>query len=247
MDEEKFEKHQGDKVKMKFVARTPMEAQRIKLEKLMSDPSKPVIIPTAKQKKDFSNAIPSFIRNVMGSSAGAGSGEFHVYRHLRRKEYARQKHIQQKSKQETLDDEYQQRLDENRLKSEGKTSKKRAKRLKKKQNARNKAKIPKIDQSSEKSETESEDDEEEGEEMSNTTQTDETESNKDTTNKIETSNDNNVSNETEATNEPTETTFVSESEGCSQKTAEVDEKEENHETTKETEAVTDVASVKESQ
>lgn len=35
----------------------------------------------------------------MGSSAGAGSGEFHVYRHLRRKEFARQKQIQQKSKQ----------------------------------------------------------------------------------------------------------------------------------------------------
>jgi len=33
----------------------------------------------------------------MGSSAGAGSGEFHVYRHLRRKEYARQKHIQVKA------------------------------------------------------------------------------------------------------------------------------------------------------
>lgn len=33
----------------------------------------------------------------MGSSAGAGSGEFHVYRHLRRKEYARQKHIQLKA------------------------------------------------------------------------------------------------------------------------------------------------------
>lgn len=31
----------------------------------------------------------------MGSSAGAGSGEFHVYRHLRRKEYARLKQIQQ--------------------------------------------------------------------------------------------------------------------------------------------------------
>lgn len=38
--------------------------------------------------------VPEFVRNVMGSSAGAGSGEFHVYRHLRRKEYARQKHIQ---------------------------------------------------------------------------------------------------------------------------------------------------------
>lgn len=40
---------------------------------------------------------PDFVRNVMGSSAGAGSGEFHVYRHLRRKEYARQKFIQEKS------------------------------------------------------------------------------------------------------------------------------------------------------
>lgn len=41
-------------------------------------------------------AVPEFVRNVMGSSAGAGSGEFHVYRHLRRKEYARQKFIQEK-------------------------------------------------------------------------------------------------------------------------------------------------------
>ncbi len=37
MDEEKFEPKR-DKEKTKFVVRTPMEAQRVKLEKLMSDP-----------------------------------------------------------------------------------------------------------------------------------------------------------------------------------------------------------------
>lgn len=72
----------------------------------------------------------------MGSSAGAGSGEFHVYRHLRRKEYARQKMIQNKSARELLDDEYQNKLEENRRIAEEKTAKKRAKRLKKKRNTK---------------------------------------------------------------------------------------------------------------
>lgn len=54
-----------------------------------------MVIPELPKAKDYANAVPSFVRNVMGSSAGAGSGEFHVYRHLRRKEYARQKAMQQ--------------------------------------------------------------------------------------------------------------------------------------------------------
>lgn len=36
---------------------------------------------------------PEFVRDVMGSSAGAGSGEFHVYRHLHRREYQRQDYM----------------------------------------------------------------------------------------------------------------------------------------------------------
>lgn len=56
---------------------------------------KPVLIPERPKQKNIPN-VPEFVRNVMGSSAGAGSGEFHVYRHLRRKEYARQKYIQEK-------------------------------------------------------------------------------------------------------------------------------------------------------
>lgn len=38
----------------------------------------------------------------MGSSAGAGSGEFHVYRHLRRKEYARQKYMEEKARRVSI-------------------------------------------------------------------------------------------------------------------------------------------------
>jgi hypothetical protein len=53
--------------------------------------------PIAERPKEKNTPhVPDFVRNVMGSSAGAGSGEFHVYRHLRRKEYARQKFIQEK-------------------------------------------------------------------------------------------------------------------------------------------------------
>jgi hypothetical protein len=56
---------------------------------------KPAPIPERPKEKNTPH-VPDFVRNVMGSSAGAGSGEFHVYRHLRRKEYARQKFIQEK-------------------------------------------------------------------------------------------------------------------------------------------------------
>uniref|UniRef100_A0A182MFY1 PRKR-interacting protein 1 n=1 Tax=Anopheles culicifacies TaxID=139723 RepID=A0A182MFY1_9DIPT len=118
--------------KKKFVVRNAADIQRAKLEKLMKNPDKPVIIPAPSKNRDFSTAIPSFVRNVMGSSAGAGSGEFHVYRHLRRKEYARQKQIQEKSHAEQLDDAFQERLENNRKAAEERTAKKRAKRLKKK-------------------------------------------------------------------------------------------------------------------
>lgn len=121
--EEKGKDKEKNAEKPKFVVRSVTDVQRIKLQKLMSNPvsiyheicimnekkitkpfafifqQKEVIIPKLykKEEKDSYSETPSFVRNVMGSSAGAGSGEFHVYRHLRRKEYARQKQIQQKS------------------------------------------------------------------------------------------------------------------------------------------------------
>ncbi|XP_018349352.1 PREDICTED: PRKR-interacting protein 1 homolog isoform X2 [Trachymyrmex septentrionalis] len=118
------------------VPKTAVDLQRLKLMKLMKN-DKPVILPERPKAKN-TPSVPEFVRNVMGSSAGAGSGEFHVYRHLRRKEYARQKFIQEKAHKELLDDEYHQKLEENRRLAEEATAKKRAKRLRKKQGRKQK-------------------------------------------------------------------------------------------------------------
>lgn len=148
--------------KQRPIIKSATDLQRLKLEKLMKNPEKLVNIPELPKDKDYMNSVPSFVRNVMGSSAGAGSGEFHVYRHLRRKEYARQKAIQYKSHQEELNDEHATKMEENRKLCESKTAKKRAKRQKRKQKMRENRKKPKtdvVDKESEEEEEEDDDDE----------------------------------------------------------------------------------------
>ncbi|KAL8621570.1 hypothetical protein ACOMHN_026241 [Nucella lapillus] len=119
------------------VAKTPAELQRMRLDKLMKNPAKPVYIPdhskAAKMKEP-----PEFIRNVWGSSAGAGSGDFHVYRGVRRREYARQKFGNEVNQKKDADKEYHQKVEENKQSAEDRTAKKRAKRQKKKEKMKNK-------------------------------------------------------------------------------------------------------------
>merc|ERR1719340_366098 len=101
--------------------KTAYDVQRSKLEKLMKNPEKPVNIPGPRKEKD-PNKAPEFVYNVMGSSAGAGSGEFHVYRQIRRKEYARQKIMEEKKTKEDLNEEYHAKLEENQKIMEEKTA-----------------------------------------------------------------------------------------------------------------------------
>ncbi|CAG4971635.1 unnamed protein product [Colias eurytheme] len=170
------EKENDKEEKKPIIIKDATDLQRLRLEKLMKNPEKPVLIPERRKEKTLA-APPDFVRNVMGSSAGAGSGEFHVYRHLRRKEYARQKFIQEKSEQEKLDEEYQRKLEENKRKAEEKTAKKRAKRLKKKQKAKIKAKIPKTNTTETKtSQSESESDDDDTEPSESTAEKDEAQS-----------------------------------------------------------------------
>lgn len=115
--------------------RTAIDRQRAKIERLMTNPEKPVNIPEPKKIKD-PNKAPEFCYNVMGSSAGAGSGEFHVYRQIRRKELFRQNIIQGEKEKDELNEAYHIKLAENEKQAEERTAKKRNKRLKKKEAAK---------------------------------------------------------------------------------------------------------------
>lgn len=78
-------------------AATPLDKQRAQLEKLLKDPLKPAYIPPPPKEKAIRPAR-EMMKNVQGSSAGAGSGEFHVYKASRRREYERLKLMEDESK-----------------------------------------------------------------------------------------------------------------------------------------------------
>lgn len=76
---------------------TPLERQRSQLERLLKDPSKPAFVPPPPKEKTI-RAAREMMKNVQGSSAGAGSGEFHVYKAGRRREYERLKIMEEEAR-----------------------------------------------------------------------------------------------------------------------------------------------------
>jgi hypothetical protein len=111
-----------------------LDLQRQQLTSLLKNPSKPVHIPvpgvTLEQRKRELSPPPEIVSNVAGSSAGAGSGEFHVYKHARRKEFARLALFEEEAAAERDAAEFKNKQNEWAERDQKKTEKNRKRRMK---------------------------------------------------------------------------------------------------------------------
>merc|ERR1711971_989004 len=103
------------------------DVMKMKLDKMMANPDKPVNIPNYHKKEKDINKAPEFNHNIMGSSAGAGSGEFHLYRKMRRKEQDREEVLSHRRHRDDANVAFQEKLKDNQTEAEEKTAKKRLK------------------------------------------------------------------------------------------------------------------------
>lgn len=76
--------------------------------------------------------VPDRVYHIMGSNAGAGSGEFHTYRHSRRREQERLKRIEEEAERADKEKEREEKLAKLAEEDEQRTAKRRNKRQKKK-------------------------------------------------------------------------------------------------------------------
>ncbi|KAK3056711.1 hypothetical protein LTR09_002504 [Extremus antarcticus] len=112
-------------------ALTPVSAQSADVEALFAQPDREIAIPsTSSALSKPANAPPEIVANVQGSSAGAGSGEFHVYKASRRREYERLRVMDEEVEEEEREREFREKKERLRREEEEKLGKNRAKRAK---------------------------------------------------------------------------------------------------------------------
>ncbi|KAF2767796.1 DUF1168-domain-containing protein [Teratosphaeria nubilosa] len=103
--------------------------QSQEVEALFAHPDRTINLSPASKAKNIA-APPEIVTNVQGSSAGAGSGEFHVYKASRRREYERLRLMDEEVRKEEADREFEERSKERKREDEEKLGRNRAKREK---------------------------------------------------------------------------------------------------------------------
>jgi Protein of unknown function (DUF1168) len=112
---------------------SPKSKQAAELDALFAKPDREIRIPTGSSQKELAPP-PEIVTNVQGSSAGAGSGEFHVYKASRRREAERLRLMDEEAKKEKEDKEFEEHKEKVRQLDEKKTSKNRKRREKQRAN-----------------------------------------------------------------------------------------------------------------
>ncbi|CAF3737733.1 unnamed protein product [Rotaria socialis] len=123
----------------KQVFKSSVEIQKARLERLMKNVEKPVFIPQTRDMKTPRAFTPhEYVRNVMGASAGAGSGEFDIYRGCRRRQMIREAYLNREAKEKEANAEWLKKVETSKQKADSQAAKKRQKRLKRKAYSKNK-------------------------------------------------------------------------------------------------------------
>ncbi len=116
-------------------ALTPVSAQAAGLEALFAKPDQAIRIPAAEgvarlRGGEGGGAPPEIMSNVQGSRSGAGSGEFHVYKASRRREYARLRQLDEEAARDRGEQEFVEKKRERETRDDEKTKRNREKREK---------------------------------------------------------------------------------------------------------------------
>ncbi|KAF2718231.1 DUF1168-domain-containing protein [Polychaeton citri CBS 116435] len=108
---------------------TPTSQQSAQLESLFANADREIQIPDSTSAKPKGLALPpEVVANVQGSSAGAGSGEFHVYKASRRRENERLRLMDEEVEKEKAEEDFRKKREEMKRLDEEKLSKNRARR-----------------------------------------------------------------------------------------------------------------------